>query len=78
MTRKRILNAVHEHDLEEFLESVGLLAELKSEQLKCMICAEFIKMDEIAKIIVHRGHISVICHKANCRGQEERPDDTGL
>ncbi|MHA2142691.1 MAG: hypothetical protein ACXADD_14465 [Candidatus Thorarchaeota archaeon] len=78
MAKDRIVNAVHEDDLEEFLESIGLLPELKSGQLRCTLCDDAIRIDEIAMIKVDRGQISFLCHKPVCRNLEGKHNDTNL
>ncbi len=66
LSTKRTIRAIHESDLEQFLESVNLLEKARQGELKCADCGEKLVLKEIARIRVHESGISVYCYRETC------------
>jgi hypothetical protein len=62
----RSINAVHEDDLDSFLESVGLLKSFHEGKLKCKFCKVVISGDNIYSIIKDSDTYKGVCTKAEC------------
>ncbi len=63
--KKRIL-AVHEQNLDSFLQSVGLLEALENGQLKCGICGSLITRENFRCIYPDKGELKVCCSVLHC------------
>lgn len=62
----RSINAVHENDLEGFLDKVGLLQDFQGGKLKCKFCKEPVDKENIYSIIKDSDSYKVVCSKASC------------
>lgn len=60
------IHAIHDDDLESFLDSLGLLKSLKKGDLKCKFCNEIITLDSFYSIFPDSGEISIVCKKDQC------------
>lgn len=69
MTGKRTIRAVHEMDLKEFFESLGILSQILAGEMKCKICIGPISLGNIAKVIIG-NEIQLICDKSTCHFDE--------
>ncbi len=63
------VDAVHRIDLEQFLESLGVLEQIKAGEFICSSCEEIIKVNSITRIILHRTGPKFVCFQ--CSYQEE-------
>ena len=63
---ERVVRAVHEHDLEAFLESVNLLEEALNNQLECIVCKQPLGIKEISRFIVKGESVLVVCDRPDC------------
>lgn len=73
--KERIVKAVHEYDLEDFLQSAGLLQDLRNGDLRCSICGETLALRDIAKFVIRGGSVGVVCHQSSCYRLEELDND---
>jgi hypothetical protein len=62
---KRIL-AVHEKDLDTFLESLGLLEALEKHELRCSLCDSIITRENFLCAYPENGKIQVCCNAVEC------------
>ena len=60
------LPAVHDDDLREYLESLGLLADLEAERLRCKLCGDAVSLLNLHALFPDSGTIGVICDRADC------------
>jgi hypothetical protein len=70
VTGKRTISAVHETDLEEFFESLGILSQILAGEMKCIICTDQISLGNIAKVIIG-NEVQLVCDKSTCHFDEE-------
>ena len=75
MTKKRVIRAVHEYDLEEFLESAGLLEDARQGRLRCTLCGEAIGIGTIGKFVIKGSDIKVVCDRPGCSFLREESKD---
>jgi hypothetical protein len=63
---KEGVDAVHDVDLQNLLESLGLADDLADGGLSCEFCRTPIHLDAVGAIFPHRQTISVVCDSACC------------
>lgn len=66
MKKKKIIDAIHEKDLKEFLINVGLYTEFNLELLNCKYCSSPINSDNICAIKIKNEQIEFICKSDSC------------
>lgn len=64
--KKKGMKAVHDHDLKQLLDSLGLLDKLYRKELECFICGLEIELSNIGAISPIDGKICIICDNENC------------
>jgi len=60
------IHAIHDDDLEKFLDSLGLLRALNKGQLNCKFCRDVITKETVQSIFPDSGNISLVCNKLQC------------
>ena len=65
-TQKQVLRAVHESDLEQFLDTLGLLQEIDKGTLKCYVCGQ-----KITKTYVF-SHSALPLSSGDCSNPQAR------
>ena len=65
-TQKQVLRAVHESDLEQFLDKLGLLQEIDKGTLKCYVCGQKITKTNFHCVYPFEGEIRVCCDNPLC------------
>jgi hypothetical protein len=61
-----VIHAVHDDDLNEFLNSINLLEKFKAGRLKCTFCQDAINMENLYSIYPDSGDIKLSCSKPEC------------
>jgi len=62
----RELRAIHDVDLEEFLERLGLLGSIKEGKVTCVQCGSVVTLDNFGAAFPESGRIRVVCDKLEC------------
>ncbi|MGA8493019.1 MAG: hypothetical protein WB711_21530 [Terriglobales bacterium] len=86
MTNKSIISAVHDDDLVGFLESLGVLSDVKRGEARCKFCREVISLDNLVAVFPESGDIKFVCdrpgclallaeHRSELRGRDRRDHD---
>lgn len=65
ISKKRI-RAIHDEDLEKFLEGLGILNKFKYGKLKCKFCNRIITFDNLHSLFPQSGDIKFVCDSPNC------------
>jgi len=60
------LDAVHDDDLDEFLESVGELGRVNRGEAKCAFCRDVITRDNLNAIFPDSGMVKYSCTRPVC------------
>lgn len=60
------VKAVLDNDLSEFLDSIGVLGDIKAGRMKCKFCDEVVTLENLHAIFPDSGNISVICSDPEC------------
>ena len=60
------INAVHERDLDNLLQRLGIKKKFESEVFKCKFCNEAITKQNLYSILPESGGINFICDKPAC------------
>ena len=63
---KQIIEAIHEDDIEDLLQNLGLLESLKNAELHCESCDCVITKENIQSIFSHQGLIGFCCENFVC------------
>ncbi len=66
MKFKKEVEAIHKHDLEVLLKSLGLLVDFQVERLKCYFCSDVIKEDNFGAVYSQQHKILFSCSKLEC------------
>ena len=60
------LMAVHDDDLADYLDGLGLLPDLQAGLLRCKVCDDVVTFDTLHSLVPENGAIRVICSKSAC------------
>ncbi|MCK4395484.1 hypothetical protein KAW96_02695 [candidate division WOR-3 bacterium] len=63
---KEKIKAVHDQDLEKFLENMGILKKIKRGEMKCKFCKATITLKNLHSLFPQSGDIKFVCDKADC------------
>jgi aspartate carbamoyltransferase regulatory subunit len=63
---KETLKTLHETDLEEYLQRIGILDEVKREAVKCKFCGTIITLDNIHVLFPESGQVKFVCDNPKC------------
>ena len=69
--KKRRIRAVHEYDLETFLDSIGILEGITDGEVTCASCGTLISLENFDSIGREQGELRVYCSNPDCRRQME-------
>jgi len=61
------INAIHESELEEFLNNIGILADINKGIIKCVYCGEIITINNFHCVFPSNGEIFTCCESTSCR-----------
>ena len=68
---REIVTAVHDNDLAEFLDSMGLLQKMESGECQCVVCTTSVNLDNLSAILPKNNNIHLVCDKPQCISQIE-------
>lgn len=71
---KTTINAIHEFDLEGFLDKLGLLENLKNGNMKCGICGDVLTLPTIGAIFMDGDAVKLACNKPHCYHEALKKD----
>jgi hypothetical protein len=63
---RKELWAVHDSDVEDFLERLGLLNPIKEGKLLCAQCGQVVTLDSFGAAYPDVSEIKVVCDKLEC------------
>jgi len=64
--RNKEIKAIHEQDLNTFLEKLELLKPLNNGELRCSLCDITITKENFKFVYSENGEIKVCCNKIEC------------
>ncbi|GAV24826.1 hypothetical protein ciss_07590 [Carboxydothermus islandicus] len=64
--KKGVIKAVHDDDLEQFLDSLGLLKKIRKGKMRCAKCNTTITLENFQCVYPEEGKIKVCCSKLEC------------
>jgi len=67
--RKHIIKAVHEQDLGELLNNLGLSEPIARGELRCGICGSIVNLDNLLCIYPSGDEVKVCCKNPECYKQ---------
>jgi hypothetical protein len=63
---KEKVKAVHDEDLEKFIDGLGMLNELKRGELKCKFCKTTITFKNLQSMFPQSGSVKFVCDSPDC------------
>ena len=63
---KKVINAIHEDDLEKYLEKLGLLTKINKGEINCYFCKEKIEIKNLDCVFAYENDIKFCCDKISC------------
>lgn len=60
------LHAVHDDDILQYLESLGLLRKVEQGKIRCKFCGDPLTVDSIHALFPEDGHVHLVCAKPSC------------
>jgi hypothetical protein len=77
MNGKKIVESVHDKDLENVLQKLNLLEPVKNAEIKCFYCNQTITIDNLQFIFTENDKIVISCNKPACvsRFTQEHGDE---
>lgn len=66
MTSRTTISAVHDDDLVGFLDSLGVLPDVKYGKAKCKFCREVVSLDNLVAVFPESGDIKFLCDRPGC------------
>lgn len=60
------VNAIHEKDLQGFLEKLGLSKQFQEGQIKCYVCGDVLSLENLGAILSVKGEARFVCTKPEC------------
>ena len=66
MEREKIY-AVHDNDIENYLNELGLLEKVVNNECYCAFCGCSIDLENLGAIVPYEGKIIIICEKSECK-----------
>lgn len=63
---KEKIQAIHDEDLEKFLDGLGILNKLKHGELKCKFCDNSVTLETLHSLFPQSGSIKVVCDNPGC------------
>ena len=64
--QKERIYAVHEREIEIFLEKIGVLEEIKEGNVRCAVCGRVITIENFGAIFYKNGERIVVCDNVEC------------
>lgn len=61
-----VLKAVHDANLLDFLEDLGVRQDLEAGRLTCRICGDPVTQDSLGGVYPDSGAVFVFCNKMQC------------
>ena len=89
MTNKTPISAVHDDDLVQFLDGLGVLNDVKSGTAKCKFCRQSVNLENLVAVFPESGDIKFACdrrgclanlaeHRSELRGKEQPANHCGV
>lgn len=63
---KEKVSVVHDDDLENFLEALGVLGKFQRGELLCKFCKTSITFENLHSVFPQSGDIKIVCDKPDC------------
>lgn len=64
--KKSKMKAVHDEDLPQLLNSLGILEKVQKGEVNCVYCGDTINLDNLEAIFLKNKEIRFICSKPIC------------
>ena len=60
------IKEVHDSDLEELLEKLGILSGIKTGNIKCHFCSKTVTLESLHGVFPYNGNVCVSCDDIAC------------
>lgn len=69
LRKRQQLRAVHDNDLEAFLESLGMLEAVKSGHSRCEVCGQLATLQNLGAVLPIGNRVGLSCDSESCLEQ---------
>jgi hypothetical protein len=66
MDTKATLSAVHDDDLVDFLDGLGVLGDIKNSRATCKFCRQSVSLENLVAVFPESGEIKFVCDRPGC------------
>lgn len=66
MMKKEVVHGVHETDLEQFLQSLGVLDKILEGRMSCVFCGRTVTLQNFQSVFSRDGEIQISCSAREC------------
>jgi hypothetical protein len=66
MTTKGTISAVHDDDLVQFLQGLGVFAEVEDGRARCKFCRQSVDLENLVAVFPESGDIKFVCERRGC------------
>jgi len=63
---KEEVSVVHDNDLENFLNSLGMLRKFQRGEVKCKFCKTRVTVENLHSVFPQSGAIKIVCDNPDC------------
>jgi hypothetical protein len=60
------LRAVHDDDLEAFLEALGIASDVRAGRMDCAFCKDTVTLANLHAVFPDGGDVKVVCDRPDC------------
>ena len=64
--RKHTVRAIHDEDLHEFLESIGIRQSIEAGRIPCHVCGQTLTIDTVQAVLPINNKIAAVCSQPDC------------
>ena len=63
---RETIHAIHDQDIEGYLESLGILKKLRRGRILCKFCRDPVTLETLHSLFPQSGDVKVVCEKPSC------------
>ncbi len=70
MKNKLNIPAIHDNDLNQILDELGLLSKIEKRELVCLNCSRIITLENLGGLITRKDTAEIVCNDPECIASE--------
>ena len=60
------IKIINDSDLEDYLQSLGILEDIKNKKIHCKFCGQVVTLDNLQALFPDEDKIYIICNRKKC------------